>query len=118
MSNALRFVNIAKPPRPAPTQGLLLVAVGHVAPKETPVVAARLNLALLDAGIAHEIAVVDASGPRILPVPTPPAAPTLQDLVKRGRRQLLAARHQARQIELGTLQTAVKSLRASIQLDR
>ena len=113
------FVTIVQPPRPSPTQGLLVAAVGHAPPKERPIVTARVNLALLETGILHEIAVVTAAGDRIQTIPKPPTAPTtLQDLVKFGRCQLLTARHRARQKELETLHVAVKNLRASIQPDR
>lgn len=118
MINVLRFVNIEAPPRPEPTRGLILAAAGHAAPAETPVVAARTNLGLLETGLGRELEVIKATKERIAPVPTPPASPTLQDLIKRARRQLAGSQQQARQIEMETHHAAVVTLLASIQPER
>ena len=57
MSNVLRFVKIAQPPRPSATQGLLLAAVGHASPTEL-----AHDLGLSPAGMTGRLDALEAKG--------------------------------------------------------
>ncbi len=94
MPNPLRFVQNAAPLRRIdPTRGVVIAAAGSASASETPIDAARDHLGRLLGGIRGELAVSSAAADRVKPVPPEPSrAPTLQELLTRGRRHLLAER--------------------------
>ena len=116
MRNVLDLVrNIPSLPRIDPSRDLVLAAAGSASPTEPPLAAASANLARLAAGVATEIAVVNAWVPRLPVIPAPPAAPTLQQLVSRARAQLLSAQQTARSAELTGIQQSASDLQAALK---
>jgi hypothetical protein len=113
--NVLRFVKDAAPLRRIdPTRGVVIAAAGSASPTEKPIDVARIRIGRLLGGIGKEITVSDAASERIPPVPEPSHAPTLQELVSRGRKLLLAERQRARQKELEAVQKAASGLAAAL----
>jgi hypothetical protein len=117
MANNLRFLPAVHAlPRPDTARALLFSAAGSASPIETPVVAARASLARLGTGLAKEATIAAAVAARIPPLKAATAAPTLQELVERGRVLLHGAQSAARSAELdaitasaGKLATAIKA---------